>query len=180
MRNGSRVLIAMLLTFWAVSAMAAEFSPALEYELEKAQGKDFVSAIVILESPIDIMALDFSLHTRKASLADRHAEVLNALKYNAEQTQPAFRNELEALKQRGELTGYTAYWIENLFVIQASKEFIESLRTRGDVKYVTENFRSELIEPIMSEGRDQERNPLDTQTTTPGQDAMRATDVNRV
>ena len=180
MRNGSRVLIAMLLTFWAVSAMAAEFSPALEYELEKAQGKDFVSAIVILESPIDIMALDFSLHTRKASLADRHAEVLNALKYNAEQTQPAFRNELEALKQRGELTGYTAYWIENLFVIQASKEFIESLRTRGDVKYVTENFRSELIEPIMSEGRDQERNPLDTETTTPGQDAMRATEVNRV
>lgn len=180
MSKGFRISMIMLLVFWVTSALAAEFSPALEYELDKAQGKDFVSAIVILESPIDIMALDFSLHTRKASLADRHMEVISALKYNAEQTQPAFRNELEALKQRGELTGYTAYWIENLFVVHASKDFIESLRNRSDVKYVTENFSPELIEPIMTEGRTPERDPLDTETTTPGQDAIRATEVNRV
>ncbi|NUO18509.1 S8 family serine peptidase [bacterium] len=180
MSKGSRILMVMLLVFWVTSAKAAEFSPALEYELEKAQGKDFVSAIVILESPIDIRALDFALHTRKASLAERHQEVLAALKYNADQTQPAFRGELDAAKARGELNGYTAYWIENLFVIHASKDFIESLRNRGDVKYVTENFRAELIEPIITEGRDPERNPLDTETTTPGQDAIRATEVNRV
>jgi len=170
----------ILLVIWATGSLAAEFSPALEYELEKAQGKEFVSAIVILESPIDIMALDFALHARKAPLAERHLEVIEALKYNAAQTQPAFRNELEAQKQLGELTGYTAYWIENLFVIHASKDFVESLRDRGDVKYVTENFRAELIEPILSEGREPGRNPLDTESTTAGQNAIRATEVNRV
>jgi subtilisin family serine protease len=180
MRKWSRVCMILMLGILGTGAFAAEFSPALEYELEKANAKTMVSAIVILESPIDIMTLDFSLHARKASLADRHKEVIEALKFNAEQTQPAFKSELDALKQAGELTGYTAYWIENLFVIQATKSFIESLRDRSDVKYVTENFRPELIEPIMTDGRDRERNPLDTETTTPGQDAIRATEVNRL
>lgn len=33
---------------------AAEYSPTLEEELSKAGGKDFISAIVILESPLPI------------------------------------------------------------------------------------------------------------------------------
>lgn len=180
MSKWSRVFLVMLLGIWGTSALAAEFSPALEYELDKASAKDKISAIVILESPIDIMTLDFSLHARNATLAERHREVIEALKYNAEQTQPAFRSELDELQNSGDLTGYTAYWIENLFVIHASKDFIESLRTRGDVKYVSENFRPELIEPIINEGREPRRNPLDTESTTPGQDAIRATEVNRV
>ena len=163
----------------ASSLFAAEFSPALDFELDKAAAKDKVSAIVILESPIDIMALDFSLHARKATLAERHREVIEALKYNAAQTQPAFQSELDELQRTGDLTGYTAYWIENLFVIHASKDFIESLRNRSDVKYVTENFKAELIDPIIGDGREHRRNPLDTETTTPGQDAIRATQVNR-
>ncbi|MBL0060797.1 MAG: hypothetical protein IPP40_04725 [bacterium] len=43
----------------------AEFSPELEFELEQAKSDEFVSAIVILESPIDIRTLDFRLHEEK-------------------------------------------------------------------------------------------------------------------
>ncbi len=179
MRHGSRLLVAMIL-LWCTAALAAEFSPTLDYQLEKSESGEFVSAIVILESPIDIMNLDFQLHTRRASLAERHTEVISALKYNASQTQPAFQAELDAAKAESRVKGYTAYWIENLFVVSATKEFLESLRSRGDIKYVTENFRPELIEPIMSDGREPNRNPLDTETTTPGQNAIRATEVNRV
>ncbi|MCB9357911.1 MAG: S8 family serine peptidase [Calditrichaeota bacterium] len=179
MKRGSLMFLAVLM-IWCASALAAEFSPALDYELEHAKAEDFVSAIVILESPIDIMTLDFQLHARGAGLAERHTEVISALKYNAEQTQPAFRNELNALVKSGDVKGFTAYWIENLFVVSAKKDYLESLRERGDVKYVTENFRAELIEPIMREGRAPERNPLDTEFTTPGQDAIRATEVNNV
>jgi len=178
MRNMSRVFLALLLLVGG--AFAAELSPALEYELSKAGAADFVSAIVILESPIDIQNLDFQLHSRKATLAERHAEVISALKYNADQTQPAFRSELESAKSAGRVKGFTAYWIENLFVVSATREFLEELALRGDIKYMTENFRPELIEPVRREGRAPERNPLDVEFTTPGQNAIRATEVNNL
>ncbi len=166
----------------APSVWAAEFSPTLEEELRQAGAKDMVSAIVILESPIDIQALDDQLHMRQATKAERNKEVLDALQYNANQTQPAFRAEFDDAIKRGEMAGYTPYWIENLFVIQATREFIEALRDRGDVKYVTENFRAELIEPIRypeKEGVDHSgRNPLDTMTLPPGVQAMGAYRVN--
>ncbi|MBK6765727.1 MAG: S8 family serine peptidase [bacterium] len=179
MKHGSRLLLALLF-LWVASLQAAEFSPALDYQLDDAQSGDFVSALVILESPVDIMALDFQLHARKASLLERHQEVIGALKYNAAQTQPAFRAELDQATRAGLVRGYTAYWIENLFVVYASKDYLETLRDRGDIKAVTENFRAELIEPILSEDRGPVRDHLDIETTTPGQDAIRATEVNRV
>ena len=118
------VLALLLVGMMACAAGAAEFSPALEAELSKAADKDLVSAIVILESPIDIRALDLRLHDQRADLPTRHKEVINALRYNAEMTQPAMRDELDAAKGAGEVTGYTAYWIENLFVIQGTKSFV--------------------------------------------------------
>ena len=162
---------------------AAEFSPTLEFQLAQSGSKDFVSAIIILQSPIDIRALDDQLHHRKATKAERHKEVIEALWYNADMTQPAFRVELDQAKQQGELEGYTAYWIENLFVLHATKDMLESLRTRGDIKYVCENFRAEPIEPIRAprkEGFDEERerNPLDQLTLPPGITAIGAYQVN--
>ena len=93
----SRMLLVcgMLFTLVGLSAMAAEFSPTLDSQLEKLERADFVSTIVILEGPIDIRALDMRLHDTGATLAKRHSEVINALKYNAESTQPAIRGELE-------------------------------------------------------------------------------------
>jgi hypothetical protein len=159
------------------TAPAAEFSPALDYQLNKAQSSDFVSAIVILESPIDIRALDERLHVEKATKAQRHEQVLAALHYNAESTQPKFRAELDKATLDGVVKGYTAYWIEDLFVIYATKDFIEGLRNRGDVKYVTENFKAELIDPIISDDHGH-TNPLDSRTLAVGIQEVGALRVN--
>jgi hypothetical protein len=142
--NRTLCIAAALILTTGSALMAAEFSPALEAELSKTSMTDPVSAIVILESPVDIRALDLRLHDSGASLAKRHAEVIQALKYNAESVQPAFRKEFEAAMKSGEMFGFTAHWIENLFVIQATRKYIEELRERGDIKYVTENFKAEL------------------------------------
>ena len=56
--------------------------------------------------------------------------------------QPAFQKEFDAARLSGDVFGYTPHWIENLFVVHATVNFIESLRDRGDIKYVTENFQS--------------------------------------
>jgi hypothetical protein len=162
------------------SARAAEFSPNLEAQLAQKNGSDFVSAIVILPSPVDIQALDEKLHAERAGKARRHQEVLDALLYNAKIIQPAFKAELDQAKLAGTVQGYTAYWIENLFVIYAQKDFLTSLRTRGDIKFVTENFQAELIRPVRTPdgGSQQGRNPLDTRTVPPGIKAIGALRVN--
>lgn len=172
------LILLFLVIVFCGHVYAAEISPALEDQLAKAGPDDFVSAIVILESPIDIMNLDFALHARKATLAERHREVIESLKYNAAQTQPAFKAELDAAKALGVVKGYTAYWIENLFVVYAGKQFIGSLRERSDVKAVTENFKAELVTPIESERPDPIGNSLDREVTIIGQRATRATEAN--
>lgn len=161
---------------------AAEFSQAIDDELAQAKEQDFISALVFLPNAIDIRTLDFTLHQRRVSLADRNREVIESLLYNAAQNQPAFQAELDVELGKGTVKGYTSYWIDNLFVVYANKSYIESLRERGDLEYVTTNFTPELIEPIRTPENDSvrpPRNPLDTESTTSGQNAIGATRVNR-
>lgn len=181
----SRVYFVGLALMAAVPLLAAEFSSSLEEQLQKTGNDEFVSSIVILPSAIDIQNLDFALHQRKSTIAERNREVIEALKYNAAQNQPAFQAELDNEFEKGNVLGYTAYWIDNLFVIYANKSFLESLRIRGDVEYVTTNFTPELIDPLRSVGkaggdmRPLRPSSLDNETTTPDQDAIGTTRVNR-
>jgi len=175
-----RILFLCLALLAALCApvLAAEFSPTLDDQLAKSGDQEFVSAIVILPSAVDIRALDDQLHNSHASLAERHKTVIEALKYNAELTQPAFREELDKAMLDKAVIGYTAYWIENLFVVQATKEYLESLRGRGDVEYVSENFHAELMDPIQSDVRHPAPSPLDNLTLPPGIAAVGAYRVN--
>ncbi|MDD5087830.1 MAG: hypothetical protein PHI18_03405, partial [bacterium] len=63
--RGTLFLVMSVLFAAALSALAAEFSPALEAELAAKSGSEFVSAIVFLESPLDIRALDARLHEQR-------------------------------------------------------------------------------------------------------------------
>ncbi|MCB9365873.1 MAG: S8 family serine peptidase [Calditrichaeota bacterium] len=175
------MLFALLLISLTANVFAAEFSSAIEDELKNSGKDEFISTLIFLPNAVDIRTLDFALHDRGATIAQRNREVLEALKYNAEQNQPAFKAELDFAESKGDVRGYTAYWIDNLFVVHASKSFIESLRHRGDIEYVTTNFSAELIDPIRSEVGSirPPRRPLDNETTTTEQDAIGTTRVNR-
>ena len=96
------MILCLALSLISVSALsAAEFSSGLDAQLQSGKGDEFVSTIVILPNAIDIRNLDFALHTRKATLAERHREAIEALKYNAAQNQPAMLAELDAETQAG-------------------------------------------------------------------------------
>lgn len=181
------ILTLLVVGYCMGSAHAADISPTFESMLSRATTDEFVSGIIILESPIDIASLDVALHSRKAPLAERYDEVYHALRQNANQTQPRFRAELDAAVATGLVKGYTPYWIENLFVVLAKREFFLALRNRGDVRALSENFQAKLIEPAHREfsfdSEDETRIPeprsLDEESTEPGQDAIGATRVNR-
>jgi subtilisin family serine protease len=178
MKHISRFLAALIVVSWGSLITAAEFSPALDEQLQRAQSSEFVSAIVILPSATDIRVLDWKLHKEHARLARRHAEVIAALKENANTSQPAFRAELESAKVKGAVRGYTAYWIENLFVVQATKEFIEALRERGDIEAVGEDFHGEPMEPVLAESGRNGGRALDELTLSLGVEACGAYRVN--
>lgn len=184
---GGRIWFTLILLTGIVAARAAEISPAFETELSLAKSGEFVSGIILLETPIDIQNLDAMLHSRKATRAERYAEIYSALRYNARTTQPKFRGELDAGKELGLVEDYTPYWIDNLFVVSAKPEFFNALKHRSDIRGLSENFEAVLIEPVErrdvpvseDEMRRPDRNPLDTETTTPGLDAIGTTRVNR-
>ncbi len=170
------VLVTMLAAVPAASA--AEFSATLDDQLNRAGAKDMVGALVILPNAIDIQALDDMLHMQQASKAERKVKVLQALRYNAEQTQPRFRAEFDEAIANGAMEGYTAYWIENIFCISATKEYIESLRGRGDIRYCSEKIEPELIEPILTPQKSSGQPPVSSLTLPPGIQAIGAYRVN--
>lgn len=184
-----RLLFVTILLWGLVAAplRGAEVSPNFELELKIAGTDQFVSGIVILESPIDVQGLDLTLHAKGATKSERYKVVYEALQYNAAQSQPRFTAELKAAQAAGLVEGYTPYWIDNMIVVYAKPEFFYGLMDRGDIRAISENFVAELVAPVLSdngieapnEERRPARDPLDAELTTPGQDAIGATRVNR-
>ena len=130
-----------------------------------------------LHNPHNIAALDQQLHAQKAPLATRHRVVIETLKDNARLTQQPVLDRLDQWKAKGEVSGYTAYWIENLIVVCGTPDVISTLATDPAVESIGPNFRAEMIEPV---GRGPIRGfrpggSLDNETTLVGQRATGAT-----
>lgn len=170
----------LLILLGSFTAAAGEIEPALEEVMRAASPQDKFSVIAGLYSPRDIRALDQQLHEAKATLAERHYTVIEALKANARDTQGPVLSSLALLKKSGLVEGYTPYWIDNLIVLYGTAEAIFTLADDPAVEWIGPNFKAVLIEPV----RRGPRRPyyphrLDDELTTPGQDAVGATRVNR-
>jgi hypothetical protein len=165
-------------------ASAAVIEPYLEDQLWSAKPGEKFSVIIKLYNPRDISALDQELHAKRAKLAERHLTVIEALKANAADTQGPVIAALDVLKTAGEVEGYTAHWIENLIVVYGTGGAILEMAKNPAVESIGPNFKAELIDPIIRGPVRQTRptrsnGQLDDEYTTPGQDAIHATQVNR-
>jgi hypothetical protein len=171
-----------IILLWGLVACAfsAQIDSEFDQYVNNAPNGEKFSVIIKLHSPRDIAALDQELHVRKALLAERHILVERALRANAEETQGPVLAKLERWKKSGEVDGYTAYWIENLIVFYGTVEVINDLKNDPAVSDIGPNFEVDLIEPV-ARGPIRQLRPehLDTELTTPGQNAIGATRVNR-
>jgi subtilisin family serine protease len=167
----------------AFALQAAELESDLENQLHQAAAKgnlERFSVIVELYSPRDLRALDEELHKRRAPLAERHREVIEALRANAEETQGPVLKRLDEWKRNGDVAGHTAYWIGNLIVVYGRAEAILALATDPAVRSIGPNFKAELIGPVnRGPVRSRRLGPLDDELTTPGQNATGAVRVIR-
>ncbi len=129
-----------------VSAPCGVIHEGLERHLQTLNDDDYVSVIALMDYQADIASLNQTLKDERASLADRHEQVVRAL-----QAATVMQDDvLTLLAQRqvsGEVAGFSSHWIANLVVLKATKSFIYELAARRDIGQIEINFRTELIEP---------------------------------
>ena len=114
----ARIAAAAVLLLAAATAQAGILHPALEARLNQAPIDEPISVIVHMSEQAPVTALDEQLRYAKASRAERHRQVLEALQ-SVTASQDAIKAELTSAVARGSVIGYTSYWITNCVVALA-------------------------------------------------------------
>ena len=129
-----------------------EVSSRLQQALIKANQNDYIKVLVLLRSQVDLTALDQQLYSQKSSMQQRAYQVITALKQNAENTQTGLKSYLNEKSESAEVYTYEAYWIANMFMVEAKSNIINELMTRLDVAEMDLDALLELDRPEKVEG----------------------------
>ncbi|MCC7142922.1 MAG: S8 family serine peptidase [Candidatus Eisenbacteria bacterium] len=146
--GGRALLLAALIGAQPSGAWAGELGPGVAARLQDAGADEFISVIISLDPGTELAALDRSLTARAASRAERHRSVVLTLQEHATRTQEPLLAELERLRARGEVRGFTPYWIANLVVVDVRARTLAPLAQRQEVVRIEPNFQPVLIVPI--------------------------------
>jgi len=152
---------------------AADLHPSLETHLQSLGSEDWVSVILILRDQAPVASIDAALKTERATRQERHERVVTALQ-EASASQADLLAALSTGQARGEVDGFTSYWIANLVVARITKAAVLALTTRDDIEVIERNPRPALVEPVAREAVDGEGRGIGV---TPGLRAINADQV---
>ncbi|GEM_PF-2855809 len=142
-------LLTFTLMFLVIGgARAGYITPDLSAQLDKMSGDEFISSVVMLESKVDIAALNSELNRMHATREYRHEVVVRALMKKARDTQGGLVAYLESGIAEGRVRDYRTLWIDNLVVVDATKEFVEQMSNRVDVGDMYLDYEIENIQPV--------------------------------
>lgn len=167
-----RAAILLLLALAVRPVHAGVIDPALERHLATLPEDTQVSVIVVLANQAPLATLDAELRATGATLQRRHSRVITTLLATANATQGPLLADLTARRVRGEVRGYTPYWIANLVVAQMTAKAVREVAARPDVAEVEANFKVSLMEPVGDVGR--EEDPQTPMAATSGLCAIHA------
>lgn len=165
---------AMLLVFGVSNSHAGDLAPDLQDKWSKSAPTDKVNAIFHLWERVDLRELDITLRGLRVTRQERHRIVIEELQRVARETQPALLADLEALRERDEIDGFTPYWITNCVVVKGELATLEELVKHPSIRWVEAVPVMELIEPVRRTERE-ERQSLDS--SPPGVRAVHAPQV---
>ena len=177
MRLATRLmLLALILT--AASVSAGTIHPKLEAVLADTPSGEQLSVIVHMQDQAPIASLNQELKVQRATLQQRHRDVVLALK-SVTGSQDALKLHLDNAMITGDVAGYKSYWISNMIVVMATREEVLRIADRMDVDVVEPNFTVELVTPV--EPFEMSTVPTELGTrgigVTPGLRAINADDV---
>ncbi len=128
-------------------ARGAQIQHGLEIELTYLDDDDYVSVILFMSEQAPVAQMNAALKSRRAPMRERHAEVISSLRETSA-SQADLLSELSTARARGDVGGYTSYWIANLVVAQVTKSYLYELAEREDIAFIEPNFTVSLIEPV--------------------------------
>ena len=133
-----------------------------------------VSALIHLDSGVDIKLLSDSISQQGLRFHERHQIVVETLQNEANISQSSVLQTIEKLKLTSNIERVDAFWISNVIRIDASPSVIHTLSTHKDVSHIYLNYPIELVEPVSSGPVGQDRNIGGVEA---GIDAVRAPEV---
>ena len=148
-RDALKKLLLFVFLFLTASSTYSqvEVSSRLSEALSNANRNDYLRVLVLLRSQVDLAALDQQLYTQKSTLEQRAYQVITALKQNAENTQGALSSYLNEKSESADVYTYQAFWISNMFMIEAKPQIINELMARLDVAEIDLDAFLELDRP---------------------------------
>ncbi|WP_077610207.1 S8 family serine peptidase [Clostridium sp. Marseille-P2415] len=118
---------------------------------------DYAEAIVYLKNQVDSMKVAkeaesrlYKAFTPYQSKLEVRKEVIDALKDNAEDTQPRLLKYLTQEEDKGSIAEYKPYYIINAVYVKARKDVIETISYMNEVEKIYENKLVKLEKPSIS------------------------------
>lgn len=146
------LLFSFLILAASFTYSQVEVSSRLQDALNRASENDYIKVLVLLRSQVDLAALDQQLYSQKSSMQQRAYQVITALKQNAESTQSSLKSYLDSKLESSDVFTYQAFWISNLFTIEAKTQVVYELMNRLDVAEMDLDALLELDKPEKVEG----------------------------
>ena len=114
---------------FAASLYKAKFSPGLAKQLSAARSDEMVAAVVKLKAKPNL-----------DRIRGKRGEVMSELRRNARASQKPLLDYLTWPNVRGKVRVVRSFWIDNIVLVQATRDVIDNLAKRPDVEEVFENF----------------------------------------
>ncbi len=145
-----KTIVGMMVCVFFVAALAGAgtIQPPLDEMIAEADASEFIGAIIVMADKVDNQKLNLELKTRRATLAERHYEVVTTLMKKATDTQGPVLAVLNQLEAEGKVREIRAFWISNMMAFEGSREAIEEIASADGVEKVVFDFPVELIKPV--------------------------------
>lgn len=123
----------VFLMLWAQLCIAAEITPALQQEIDRAPERNApVRALVFLNEQVDILALEQQLSAMNASPQQRAYTIITALQDKAAVTQTGILSYLASFAADG-IMEYQSFWIINMIRVETTPALLQTLAARPEV-----------------------------------------------
>jgi hypothetical protein len=127
---------------FAQTSASSKISQGLIAQLDQTAPDQLVTVIVKMRDTADLKAVE-----------GQRAQVFAALRSTASVSQQRLVDELKRPDMSGKVGVIRQFWIDNIVLVQATRDVVEQIAQRDDVKEVFDNFTVTLPpDPKSSEG----------------------------
>jgi hypothetical protein len=155
LRNNSRLgglmkLTALILAtlLLASMAIAGTIDPRLAEKIATSDPNTLQPTLIFMQNQLDVTAMKHKHDLMQATFAQRHFEVITALRDMATESQADLLAYLAREKSLGTVGEYRGYWITNMVYAELSPSEIQAVAAKSAVNVVYADFKAQNEKPV--------------------------------